>query len=383
MGLRDDIEAAVKSTSAGESSSTAPPFSGEANSTGVPEFSGMDPSAVPLESVGAEPTDKPPDDARRRDSTGRFTKTEAPAVKTATPMPKGAGVSDVSPKTANATAVPAQGTSTPSAPELKAPQAWKPAAREKWAAIPPEIQAEIVRVENETKTGLREASEAKRFAQEFARTVAPYEGMIRSEGSDPLRAVSNLLQTAAALRTAPPAHKAQLVANLIQAFGVPIEALDAALVGQAPAQAAQQGGGQYRDPRVDQLLASLQQAQEQRSQSLSQSAAKEVAEFQAKEFFEDVRQDVADLLEMASRRGIALSLEEAYNRALKMHPEISGVLAQREAAKSAANGNPSTQRARAAASTVKSQPSGGVMNGEGPRSLRDDILAATASLQGR
>jgi hypothetical protein len=77
-------------------------------------------------------------------------------------------------------------------------------------------------------------------------------------------------------------------------------------------------------------------------------SAAAVQEFSAKaEFLDDVREDMADLLEGAARRGVALTMEEAYDRACHMNPDIRRVLQQRE---SAANvgAQTSTQRAKAA-----------------------------------
>jgi hypothetical protein len=222
---------------------------------------------------------------------------------------------------------------------------------------------------------MEESSESRKFHGEFQRAIAPYEGMMRAEGAEPLKAVASLLQTAAALRTASPAHKAQLVASMVRTFSIPIDALDAALVGEAPAQGQGQAGG-YRDPRVDQLFSQLQEANQRRSGALSQSAAAEVQAFEDKEFFDDVREDVADILEMSAKRNVAMSLEQAYSRAVRMHPEISQVLQQREAAKAAGTAQAATQQARRAASSVKGSPSGVAANGKAPNGLREELEAS-------
>lgn len=260
---------------------------------------------------------------------------------------------------------------------LKPPQSWKPAAREKWAALPPEVQQEAVRLDREIRTTMQETAAARKTAEEFQRTVAPFEAMIRAEGSDPVKAVGNLLQTAAALRTAPPAHKAQLVAQLVKTYGIPIDALDAALSGEAIPQPAQQQG-QFRDPRFDQFLQTLEQRKAQAAQAEAQRVASEMEKFAAEaEFFDDVREDMADLIEAKARRGVELTPKQAYDLACSMHPEISGVISQRQAAASAANAQASTQRARNAASSVKSQPAGPSQAGE-PDDIRGALKAALA-----
>lgn len=316
--------------------------------------------------------DKPATEGR--DEKGRFAakaKAEAAAL-------NAGGPATVKPDAVNnptAAAAPAH------ADSIKAPQSWKPDAREKWAALPPEVQREVARREKDTATVLQEASSAKKWATDFQQAVAPYEAMIRAEGSDPIRAAANLFQTAAALRTAPPAHKAQLVAQMVRAYGIPIDALDAALTGQ-PQQGGQQQG-QYQDPRVDQLLRSIEQARNQRSQSVQSQAQQEAESFAAKsEFFEDVREDVADLLEMAARRGVALTLDAAYNRAVQMNPEASKVLRQREEAKSATTAHAATQQARNASSSVRNQPAG-PQSAAKPNGIRGALEAAFTAHSGR
>lgn len=239
------------------------------------------------------------------------------------------------------------------------------------------------RREKEVAAALQEAAPARKFVQDFQAVVGPYEGMIRAEGGDPLRAVGNLLQTAAALRTAPPTHKAQLVANLVKTFGVPIDALDAALAGAAPpnGQAAQPGSAQYQDPRVDQLLARLEQATKHRQESQSQRYSAEVETWSKdKEFFDDVRDDMARAVQAYE----GLSLDQAYALALQLpqHKGIRDVLQQRQAAEAANASQASTQRARAAGSSLKTQPAG-VSLPKPSGSLRDDIEASIAALSGR
>jgi hypothetical protein len=64
---------------------------------------------------------------------------------------------------------------------------------------------------------------------------------------------------------------------------------------------------------------------------------------------------------------------DAYNRAVQLNPEVSKVFEQREAAKRAASPNGPTQRARAAASSVKSTPATGIRVSQGNGTLREDL----------
>ncbi|WFG54187.1 hypothetical protein Mx9_p80 [Myxococcus phage Mx9] len=283
----------------------------------------------------------------------------------------------------------APGTETPAAPkqpDTRAPQSWRPGVREQWAKLPPEVQQEVVRREGEVQKLLQESSEHRKVAQAFQQTVQPYMGMIQAEGGEPVRAIAGLLQTAAALRTAPPLHKAQLVAQIIQGYRVPLDALDAALAGQQPPAGAQQPQ-QHFDP--NELLQQAEQRVMQRFQAQAQQArtSKVQQELEAfvssgkAEFLDDVRPYMSSLLAAASQSGVAMSLEDAYNQAVRMHPELRGVLQQREQAAQATASQAATQRARAAASSVKSTP----VTSAAPKdeSLRGTIEAAWANSSGR
>lgn len=351
---REAIEAAMN---ANEEAETSTPV--EASPTPGPV------EAAPEATVAAaEESPKPDSESKGRDGKGRFQRGERAIKPTARPAQKlEASVAPAPTKPGVAAAPVATGTPAATPPaELKAPQSWKAGTREKWGALPPEVQQEVYRREKETAAALQQASQARELHSAFTQTVQPYLGMIQAEGGQPMAAIGNLLQTAAALRTAPAGHKAQLIANMVRTFGVPIEALDAALSGQPMPQG--QGHQQAVDPNAiaRQVMQQVTQGlQTQRQQATQQRYVTQMQDFASKhEFYDDVREYMADLLEVAGRRGIELTPEDAYNRSCEMHPEISKVHAQRKAVQQANATVASTQRARAASSSIRSQPSGAV-----------------------
>jgi hypothetical protein len=193
------------------------------------------------------------------------------------------------------------------------------------------------------------------------------------------------MELSSKLRFGTQPEKAALAAQIIRNYGVDVNALADALDGR-PVQQGQQQGQQAQqmmtDPRVDQLLAQLQGLTQSRQEAVQQKALGEVESFGSdKEFFADVREDMADILEVAARRNIDLSLEQAYERACKMQPDIAKVLEAREAAQRAGTGRRSTQQARAAASSVRGSPGSGPS--PQPDNLRGAIEAAIEQVGGR
>lgn len=351
--LTDDLKAAVESVSEPEVTETTAPAP-------LPEPK----PEVELETP-AEDTGTAEERARARDEKGRFAK--AAEEKAAAEKAAAEPIKPVEVKPAARVEAPA---AKPGPDPDKAPVSWRAMAREQWSQLPAELRDEVVRREKEVNIALQESKTAREGYQRYTETVQPFEQMIRAEGGEPVQAIQGLLQTAYALRMAPPQTKAQMIARMVQSF-LPgregLELLDAALTpgAQQQGQQAPRQPQEFRDPRVDQIL----QAQ---SQQAEQRARAQVEEVQAEEFYEDVRLDMADILELDRKRGGDMSLRDAYNRAIRLNPDVSRVVEQREAAARATPGG-ATQR-KAAAVSVRSTPAA-PPSGSQEQSLRDTIAA--------
>jgi len=113
---------------------------------------------------------------------------------------------------------------------------------------------------------------------------------------------------------------------------------------------------------MQQMLTQFQQAQVQQQQAVTQSAQNEVSDFLAKaEFAEDVREDMADLMEAATRRGQNMSMVDAYKKACLMNDNVRAVLGQRAKTQGAQQHTQAAQKARSAAVQVSgAAPMGGM-----------------------
>jgi hypothetical protein len=339
------------------------------------------PDAPPPPPLEGEPGEAHPSgDGRVRDEAGRFakkTKAAEAEVRHGEPAPKAA------PGTPGAVAAPGEPTSIPGP---KVPASWKPEVRAHWDKLPVEVRQEVNRREAQVQAALTESASARNIADQFLETINPYMGFIRAENANPMQAVDNLFKTAIALRTAPPGHKAQLVAGLVKEFGIDLSMLDSALAGQAmPPQAMQ---GPQVDPRQvvqEELNRFKQGLMQERQQQAYHASVSEVEQWaQGKEFYEDVRTTMADIMDLKAQQGVDLTLDEAYSMAVQMHPEHSKVYSQRQAALVAQTAKAATAKARAAASSVRSSPTLGVQSSPSQSGdTRDDIAAAWEELAGR
>lgn len=271
---------------------------------------------------------------------------------------------------------------------VKAPVAWKPEVREKWSGLPPEVQQEVIRREKDHQAALQQSAHARSFFENFQRVVAPHQQLIMLEGDDPIKSFGHYLRTATILRTGTPQEKAIAVAQAIGTYAIDVNMLDqalaAAMQGQPMPQGQASGQMHYRDPRVDQMLASAEQQYQSSMRQLDNELTNEVEAFAAdpkNEFFEDVKQDVSLLLKFNAERGKVMTLSEAYQQACLLHPTISKVVTQRQAAQTAQQQQQQHRQRQAAASSVSMQTprQTGNAGGEAP-TVRQAIEQSIESL---
>lgn len=352
--LRESLEAAI-----GQAEESAPPLATEpVAQASEPEIetapepdseAEAEPAAVDLNTLAEAEGGKP------RDEQGKFKKAESSEI---TPGPK-------------------------SGPKVdKAPASWRPEVREHWANVPDAIKEVIAKREYEIDKTLKETVAARQYADSISKAFAPYEAYIKAEGATPLQVIDNLMGTAVRLRTATGPELAGLMAQMVNQYGTGrfggqfIELLDNALAGNSPktepAQAHIQQAIQQQLAPVQQFMQQFQQAQAAQQAQVAQQAASEVEQFLSKtEFGNDVREEMADLLEVAQRRGQQLSLVDAYKQACMLNPSVRQVVMQRTTSRQAQNQTSVAQKAKAAAVSVPS--SGPSM---APRQQSDDIRSA-------
>lgn len=363
--LRETLEAAYEEV--GDPTASAAP-----EETGRPETDAPEPvrDTAPTEESGSDTKpDTEPSGERKRGEKGRFVKKNEPQAEQAKP-----DQSEVPLETKPDEPLPE------ARPTTKAPESWKPIARELWGKIPVEAQQEVARREREITLTLQQTSEDRKLANHFKESIRPFEAMIRSENRDPVTAASELFATAALLRTGSPAAKAQFAANMVKNFNIPIDMLDAALVGeQIPDEDSKlQRLLDQRLQPVNEFITEVKSLKQKRQESAGSEVMSEIEKFSqdpVNEFFDDVREDMADLMEVASKRGRPLTLKEAYDKAIAFNPEIGKVIEQRKAEVAA------KKRAAAASLPGGAPPQGGAKSSSG--SLRDDLENAFASVANR
>ncbi len=208
------------------------------------------------------------------------------------------------------------------------PQSWKNEAKGVWSALPLEARQEVMRRERETSRVLQEAAAYRQQIGSIQEVIKPHLDRINQVyQGNPITALSNLLGIERTLFSGTPQDKINLVASLIREFKVDLPALDATLVGQPIPQETQQLSHleQLINQRLQPVMSFVEQqraSQEAQSAKATQELETTVAQMAvdpAYPYFEEVREDMADLIDMAGKKGLYLSLPDAYNKAVRLN----------------------------------------------------------------
>jgi hypothetical protein len=239
---------------------------------------------------------------------------------------------------------------TPAAEAPKAPAwtdghftGWKPEQREKFAALPPDVQALVMERQAEQQAffqrKLGEEGEFRKQAEPLYQAAQEVEQFARSIGSTPADLMKSYAAIDYNLRYAPYAEKVQLFAKIAGEYGIPFAQPET----DPYADPLQPNGQAYPvvhdlQSQVRQLQTQLQTYQQQAQASTQQQLQSTVESFSkatkadgtpAHPWFDTVKGAMGQL--MAS--GQAQTLEDAYAKAVKpIEDRLAAEVAQRQKA---------------------------------------------------
>lgn len=266
---------------------------------------------------------------------------------------------------------------------LKAPAGWNPQQREQWSKIPQDIQEHISARETEMATSMANTSESRTVHDRMQQLGQAYAPIMAAEGvTDPVQAAEGLFQTVSQLRMGNAQQKAATIAQMIKHYGVDVAELDNNLSGQqaeSPVNSEVERLLEQKMAPFNQMMQLLEKAKGEQATQTKANAQKEVEAFASSgaEFIGDVRNDMADMIDFAHAQGREMTLQDAYNKAVAMNPQIAKVLEGRKIM----NQNNSVQKKKAASSSLNGKRSGITAPPAGGGSMREDIMSAFESLQ--
>lgn len=228
---------------------------------------------------------------------------------------------------------------------VKAPQSWTPALREKFAELPEDVRAEIMRVENAAGQKFREHAQVRQVAESFANVIKPYEDVIRESGITPVQAIQETFEMAKVLSRGTQRQKAEVIAQLYESYNIDLNELDQVLTQRLSAPKASPTERALLE-KLNRLEQKLQPAQAPTVNESANTVNSDIEQFAAdpkNEFFNEVSADMVVLLQS----GRAETLKDAYNKAVRMNDEVSKVIEDRKAK--------AAQRVTAGTTSVKGQ----------------------------
>ena len=214
--------------------------------------------------------------------------------------------------------------------------------------------------EEQMRAGVEPLLSKAQFADAMQEAIQPYMNTIQGLGLQPEKAVAALMEADHKLRTSDPQTKMQYFMQLAQSYGINLGAMQPQAPGAAPMQP------NSVDPLVWQLQNELNQVRgevmgwkQQQEMMENQTLLNEINQFSLKaEHFEDVRPTMIQLLQS----GVAQTLDEAYDKAIRLDPNLFEQTLKakqaEEAAKQAKEANRVAKSARAAAVSVRSATPG-------------------------
>lgn len=249
----------------------------------------------------------------------------------------------------------------------KAPVGWKPDTREKWGDLPENVKTQIAEREREVAVIMQDTADARKVSGAFMKTITPFKQAIDQMGyADPFTAVRDIMGAAAGMSQGSPTDRAVAAAKVLKSFGISVSELDNALVNVGHTASQSQDSTSQLEALLDKRLAPVQQllsqqntAQQSQQHHQQTQASTEVSTFMAQaEFANDVRNDMADLLDLAAKQNRNMSLQEAYDKACLINPSIQQVVQQRQQQDLQTKAAEQNKRKRHAASSVTGNPAG-------------------------
>jgi hypothetical protein len=239
------------------------------------------------------------------------------------------------------------------------PASWKKDYHEVWSKADPRMQEYAWQREEQMRAGVEPLLSKAQFADAMQQAIQPYMTTIQGLGLQPEKAVAALMEADHKLRNSDPQTKMQLFSQLAQSYGINLGALG----GASPQGAMPQGAV---DPLVYQLQNELNNVRgevmgwkQQQEMQQNQQLLSEIDAFSIKaEHFEEARPAMIQLLQS----GMADTLEDAYNKAVRLNPDLFEQVNKAQqaelAAKQAKESNRVAKAARAAAVSVRSATPG-------------------------
>ena len=293
---------------------------------------------APAPETAPEPAQEPASESRARDASGRFARADsAPAAA----------------KSAPAEAPPA---AEPAEEPVwkRPPQSWKKEYHDAWLKADPRLQEYAYQREEQMRAGIEPIRAKAEFADRMNEAIEPYMDTIRGLGIDAPAAVKALMEADRILRSSPPQDRLNYFHSLARSYGI-----DLSSPGSPAPQASVDPNFVALQNELIKIRGEVTGWKQAQEEAANAALLNEVSQFAAKaQHFEEARPTMIQLLQS----GVATSLQDAYDKALRLDEGLWQRQLEAQQARSAADRKASADKAakaaRAAAVSVRSSTPG-------------------------
>lgn len=194
------------------------------------------------------------------------------------------------------------------------PTSWNSEGRSHFSALKPEVQKYILQREAEQQIGVEKLKQSYQDQisqlQSLRKAFNPYQDYIKSSNATEEQVISHFLDLGYRLQNGSPEEKAQIFLENAQHYGIDLTAL----VGQQSQQPTD-----YSSRMLSDLQREITSLKQERALESRQKYQSEIESFSKdKAYFEDLRKDMANLL----NSGMAKDLNEAYEKASRLNGDV-------------------------------------------------------------
>lgn len=254
-------------------------------------------------------------------------------------------------------------------PAIDAPQAWTAEAKKDWATLPPHIQAEIIKRENDTHKMFTSREGELRLGREMKEVIDPFLPIIKEAGAEPKALIHDLLGTVNTLRNGTEEQKMMVMRNIADGYGIDLNKV----LG-------------YKNDPINQIYSELNglkqqlnpesiinQLQERQESARIQSEVDAFAADPKNVHFEKVKPIMGQLIS----GGHAKTLQEAYDMACYADPSIRSTMLNAVKTDDAAKRKMEVAQKKSAAVSIKGSSSAVQGNTTPPKRTLEEELAAS------
>lgn len=225
---------------------------------------------------------------------------------------------------------------------------WKTKGKAQWDKIDTETQQAILAREQEVSQGFQQVSQRLKSLEEVEKVLAPRIQTIQTNGYTPAQVVDSLFQWMERLGNPNPAVKLKSLKDLATNFGINLNQIVPKQVGSSEEEI-EDGGVGYIDPsepppwfsefaqQVQGEVGTLKKTLDGQKQAAANAFVGNWAK--DKKYYGQVSQLMGQLLSsgvIPLKEDGSLDLDEAYDKALKIHPQVSAQVQQEREAEAKA-----------------------------------------------